>query len=70
MAAQAAIGNSTSNGMLTGNTDVPVSGYPTTTWSKLGIDKPGTYTLVAIVKSTPPSNGVWWITSVSFTITP
>jgi hypothetical protein len=70
--ASIAIGNNPGDGTLTGNTDMQVNYYTSTaTWSNLRIDKPGSgYTLVVIVKATPPASGVGGITSVSFNITP
>jgi hypothetical protein len=57
------------NGALTGNPDVPRgAGSTTTTWSNLSIDKPGTYTLIAIFKTT--SGSAWGVTSAAFNITP
>ena len=61
------LGNNPGGATLTGNSDKQASFYSeTVTWSNLRIDKPGTYTLVAIVSGTD----ILGATSGSFTITP
>ena len=61
------LGQNSAGGTLTGNAPSVMGSYGTVTWSSLRIDKPGTYTLVALI---PGSSGVLGATSTTIVVTP
>lgn len=65
------LGYNPGNSTLTGNSDAFVSGFVTTTWSSLSVDRPavGGYTLVAIVRD-PSTGRAWGVSSAAFNVTP